>query len=149
MRVLLQKRYGDESDLTLAEVPVPAPGPGEVRVRVEACGANASDWEFVTGHPAYARAVAGLLRPKGRTLGSDVAGTVDAIGEGVTGLAPGDPVLGDVFGVFGGFADHVVAPAKLWVKRTIDPVLAATLPQSGTIALVGIGDRVRAPGCAS
>lgn len=143
MRVLLQKRYGDESDLFLAEVPVPAPRPGEVRVRVEACGANASDWEFVTGHPAYARTVAGLLRPKGRTLGSDVAGTIDAIGEGVTGLAPGDPVLGDLFGVFGGFADHVVAPAKLWVKRTIDPVLAATLPQSGTIALVGVGDRVR------
>jgi NADPH:quinone reductase-like Zn-dependent oxidoreductase len=61
MRVLIQHRYGNEADLTVEEVavPEPGPGPGEVRVRVEACGANASDWEFVTGRPAYARAVAG------------------------------------------------------------------------------------------
>lgn len=74
MRALIQHRYGNEQDLTIEEVAVPAPGPGEIRVRVEACGANASDWEFVTGQPAYARAVAGLLRPKRRPLGSDVAG---------------------------------------------------------------------------
>lgn len=145
MRALIQHRYGTEADLRLEEVAVPEPGPGEVRVRVEACGANASDWEFVTGRPAYARAVAGLFRPKRRALGSDVAGVVDAVGEGVTGLALGDAVLGDVFGTFGGFAERVVAPAKLWVKRTggLDAVVAATLPQSGTIALTGVGDRVR------
>ena len=146
MRVLMQHRYGSQGDLTVEEVAVPEPGPNELRVRVEACGANASDWEFVTGRPAYARSVAGLLRPKGRTLGSDVAGIVDAVGDGVTGLAVGDAVLGDIFGTFGGFADRVVAPAKLWVKRPpgMDAVVAATLPQSGTIALTGVGDRVRA-----
>jgi len=64
----------------------------------------------------------------------------------VTGFVPGDAVLADLFGTFGGFADQVVGPAKLWVKRVtgIDPVVAATLPQSGTIALTGVGDRVRA-----
>ncbi len=68
------------------------------------------------------------------------------MGSGVNGLAPGDSVLGDIFGTFGGFADYVLAPAKLWVKRPIglDAVMAATLPQSGTIALTGMGDRVRA-----
>jgi NADPH:quinone reductase-like Zn-dependent oxidoreductase len=146
MRVLVQHRYGNEADLGLDEVPVPEPGPGQLRVRVEACGANASDWEFVTGRPAYARTVAGLFRPKSRTLGSDVAGIVDAVGDGVSGLVPGDPVVADLFGTFGGFADHVVAPAKRWVKRAagMDAVVAATLPQSGTIALTGVGDRVRA-----
>lgn len=146
MRVLMQQRYGTEHDLTVDDVAMPEPGPGELRVRVEACGANASDWEFVTGRPAYARAVAGLFRPKGRTLGSDVAGIVDAVGDGVTGFAPGDAVVADLFGTFGGFADQVVGPATLWVKRLagIDAVVAATLPQSGTIALTGIGDRVRA-----
>ena len=146
MRALIQHRYGDEHDLTLEDVAVPEPGPGEVRVRVEACGANASDWETVTGRPAYARAVAGLLRPRGQTLGSDVAGIVDAVGDGVTGFVPGDAVLGDILGTFGGFADQVVAPATSWVKRVagIDAVVAATLPQSGTIALTGVGDRVRA-----
>lgn len=144
MRALVQHRYGNERDLTVEEVALPEPGPGELRVRVEACGANASDWEFVTGRPAYARAVAGLFQPRGRTLGSDVAGIVDAVGDGVTGFAPGDAVLGDLFGTFGGFADRVVAPATRWVKRVggIDAVVAATLPQSGTIALTGIGDRV-------
>jgi NADPH:quinone reductase-like Zn-dependent oxidoreductase len=146
MRTIIQHRYGDEADLTIADVPIREPGPGEVRVRVEAAGANASDWEFVTGKPAYARAVAGLFKPKGRTLDSDVAGIVDAVGEGVTELARGDAVLGDIFGVFGGFADQVVAPADLWVKRSnqLDPLVAATLPQSGTIALAGVGDQVRA-----
>jgi NADPH:quinone reductase-like Zn-dependent oxidoreductase len=146
MRALIQRRYGTEADLTLEEVAVPDPGPGEILVRVEACGANASDWEFVTGRPAYARAVAGLFRPKAWTLGSDVAGIVEVVGDGVTGLTPGDAVLGDIFGTFGGFAEHVVAPANRWVKRLggLDAVVAATLPQSGTIALVGVGDRVRA-----
>ena len=146
MRALIQHRYGNEHDLTVEEVVVPEPGPGEIRVRVEACGANASDWEFVTGRPAYARTVAGLFRPKGRTLGSDVAGIVDAVGDRVTGFGSGDAVLADLFGTFGGFADRVVGPAKLWVKRVagIDAVVAATLPQSGTIALTGVGDRVRA-----
>ena len=146
MRALIQRRYGDEGDLVVEELPEPTPGPGEVRVRVEACGANASDWEFVTGRPAYARAVAGLLRPRGQTLGSDVAGVVDAVGDGVTGFAPGDAVLGDIFGKFGGFAERVVAPAELWVRRPteLSAVVAATLPQSGTIALCGVGDHVRA-----
>lgn len=146
MRALIQHRYGDEQALTVEDVAAPEPGRGELRVRVEACGANASDWEFVTGRPAYARTVAGLFRPKGRTLGSDVAGIVDAVGDGVTGFVPGDAVLADLFGSFGGFADQVVGPATLWVKRVtgIDAVVAATLPQSGTIALTGVGDRVRA-----
>jgi NADPH:quinone reductase-like Zn-dependent oxidoreductase len=146
MRTLIQRRYGNEHDLTVEEVAVPEPGPGEIRVRVEACGANASDWETVTGRPAYVRAVAGLLRPKDRTLGSDVAGIVDAVGDGVTAFVPGDAVLADLIGTFGGFADQVVGPAKLWVKRVagIDAVVAASLPQSGTIALTGVGDRVRA-----
>lgn len=145
MRALMQHRYGDESGLSVEQVPVPEPGHGELRVRVEACGANASDWEFVTGRPAYARAVVGLVRPKEQALGSDVAGVVDAVGEGVTGFAEGDLVLGDTFGHFGGFAEKVVAPAKLWVKRAgeVDAPTAAALPQSGTIALVGVGDRVR------
>jgi NADPH:quinone reductase-like Zn-dependent oxidoreductase len=146
MRAVIQHRYGDEHDLALEEVAVPEPGPGEIRVRVEACGANASDWETVTGRPAYARLIAGLLRPKGRTLGSDVAGIVDAVGDGVTGFVPGDAVLADLIGTSGGFADQVVAPATLWVKRVagIEAVVAAALPQSGTIALTGVGDRVRA-----
>lgn len=146
MRALIQHRYGGERDLTVEEIAVPDPGPGQIRVRVEACGANASDWEFVTGRPAYARAVAGLLRPRPRSLGSDVAGIVDAVGDGVAALSPGDAVLGDLFGTFGGFADQVIAPAELWVKRVagIDAIVAATLPQSGTIALTGVGDRVRA-----
>ena len=112
MRALIQHRYGNEHDLTVEEVVVPEPGPGEIRVRVEACGANASGWEFVTGRPAYARAVAGLLRPRRRPLGSDVAGIVDAVGDGVTGFASGDEVLGDLSGTFGGFADRVVGPVN-------------------------------------
>lgn len=144
MKALVQQRYGGAGDLVLQDLDLPKPAEGEVRVRVLACGANASDWEFVTARPAYARAY-GMLRSGRRVLGSDVVGIVDVVGSGVTGFAPGQTVLGDIFGHFGGFAEFVVAPADLWVPvpGEIDPVEIAALPQSGTIALCALSDFVK------
>ena len=144
-RALLCDLYKGPSRMRMGDSPDTAAGKGDVAVRVTACGVNASDWEFITGRPAYARVMA-PFGGSGRVLGSDVAGVVEAVGEGVTGLAPGQRVLADTFGHFGGFAERVVAPAKLWVPipEGIDDVTAAALPQSGTIALAGVADRVGA-----
>ena len=83
------ERYGDVDVLEVVEVPRPVPGPGQVVVRVRAAGIN----------PGEASIRAGLLHerwpatfPSGQ--GSDLAGVVDEAGDGVTGLAVGDDVIG-------------------------------------------------------
>jgi hypothetical protein len=71
--------------------PVPSPAAGQVRVKIAATSVNLSDWECLRGAPAYAR-IGGLRFPACRTLGSDIAGLVDDVGEGVTRFRPGDEV---------------------------------------------------------
>lgn len=144
MRALVCRGYGTGENLHLEARPTPEPGPGELRVRVEACGANASDWEFVTGRPGYARIARAFMRGR-EVFGSDVVGTVDKLGPGVTGFRIGDRVMADTFGTFGGFAEFCVAKATLWVllPDAVGDIHAAALPQSGTIALTAFSGRVR------
>ena len=142
MRALVCKGYGAGENLALESRPLPEPGPGEVRVRVLACGANASDWEFVTGRPFYARIARWFMR--GRDVyGSDVVGVVEALGPGCGRLRTGERVLADTFGAFGGFAEFCVAKEALWVPvpAGIPDIHAAALPQSGTIALTAMKGR--------
>src|SRR6187455_3112723 len=94
MKAVVYDRYGGPDVLRVEDVPVPTPGAGQVRVRVRATSLNLSDWESLTGSPAYAR-IGGLRRPARRTLGSDIAGVVDAVGAGAAGFQPGDQVYGD------------------------------------------------------
>lgn len=136
--------YGADA-FRVEELAEPNAGPGDVRVRVAACGANASDWEFATGRPFYGRLARMAMRV--RVAGSDVAGVVDSVGEGVTHLAPGDRVVADTFESFGGFAALCVAKAERWVKLPdgMDFITAAALPQSGAIALTAF-DGTLTPG---
>ena len=140
MRAAVYDTYGGPEQLRIEELAHPEPGAGRVLVRVMAVGLNGSDTEFLTGRPAYAR-VNGLRRPRNRVLGSDIAGTVVAVGTDVAGLSVGDAVFGDIFDQRGGLAEFVVAPAKLLIKRPdgLDAVTAAALPQNGAIAAQGLG----------
>ena len=148
MKAVVYDRYGSPGVLRVEDVPVPVPGVGQVRVKVAATSVNLSDWECLRGRPAYAR-IGGLRAPARRTLGSDIAGVVDEVGEGVTRLRPGDEVYGDNLALMGGFAEHVLAPeASLAAKPAqLTFAEASTIPQAGVIALqgtdrVGPGDRV-------
>jgi NADPH:quinone reductase-like Zn-dependent oxidoreductase len=86
MESLRLHAYGDPADvLRLEEAPVPIPGPGRIRIRVAACGLNPADWALCKG--LFARDL-----PRG--VGLDIAGVVDAVGEGVEGVSHGDSVLG-------------------------------------------------------
>ena len=96
MRALVCTGYGNGENLTLASRPTPEPGAGEVRVRVLACGANASDWEFVTGTPLYGRISRWFLRKD--VFGSDVLGEVAALGPGCGRLRLGQRVRHQRFG---------------------------------------------------
>ena len=138
MRAVVQDRYGSPDVLRIEDVPVPEPAAGQVRVKVAATSLNLSDWEGLTGSPGYAR-LGGLRAPRRRTLGSDVAGWVDAVGEGVTRFVPGDEVYGDNLGLKGGFAEYAVAPETVLAGKPAELTFAqaSTIPQAGAIAEKG------------
>jgi NADPH:quinone reductase-like Zn-dependent oxidoreductase len=148
VKAVVHDRYGPPEVLRLEDVAVPTPAQGQVRVRVVAVSVNLSDWEGLLGSPAYAR-LGGLRSPARPTLGSDIAGVVDAVGEGVTRFHPGDEVYGDNLALMGGFAEYAVAPASVLALKPAQLTFAeaSTIPQAGVIAVqgtaaAGLGDRV-------
>ena len=148
MRAVVYDRYGPPEVLRVEEVPKPSPGEGQVLVEVAATSVNLSDWEGLHGTPAYAR-IGGLRNPARRTLGSDIAGRVEAVGPGVTRFQPGDEVYGDNLALMGGFAEYAVAPEKALAAKpeALTFAQASTIPQPGPIALqgtagVGTGNRI-------
>ncbi|WP_411721530.1 NAD(P)-dependent alcohol dehydrogenase [Mycetocola sp.] len=138
MKAVVQDRYGRPEVLRLEEVPIPKPGANQVLVEVAATSVNLSDWEGLTGVPAYAR-IAGLRAPARRVLGSDIAGRVASVGAGVTRFRVGDEVYGDNLSRMGGFAEFAVASESALAHKPpeLTFVEASTLPQSGAIALQG------------
>lgn len=138
MRAVVYDRYGPPDVLRVDEVPVPSPGPEQVLVKVVATSVNLSDWECLGGTPAYAR-IGGLCAPKHRTLGSDIAGRVTAVGSEVTRFHPGDEGYGDNLELMGGFAEFAVARESALAHKpeALSFAEASTLPQAGAIALQG------------
>ncbi|MFK0100794.1 zinc-dependent alcohol dehydrogenase family protein [Streptomyces sp. NPDC091040] len=118
-------RLGGPEVLHLREVDPGVPGAGEVLIRVEAIGVNRADAMFREG--GY------FLQPGfPSSLGYEAAGTVEALGEDVTGLAVGDPVgVVPAFSLndYGTYGDHVIVPAAAVVPRPsgTDPVTAASV----------------------
>jgi NADPH:quinone reductase len=137
MRAVLARGFGGVEVLQVAEVAVPVPGPGQVRIRVEAATVNPVDLATRSG----ALTEAGLLPGRDLVgLGWDVAGMIAEVGEGVTGYAVGDRVLGlsdrlDV--TLGTHADQVVLDATAVARAPagVPAVAAATLPLSGLTAI--------------
>lgn len=136
MRAVIQDRYGSADVVEVGDLPDPVPADGEVLIRVRAASLNGSDRENLVGRPAYAR-VGGLRRPRNPVPGSDVAGTVVAVGRSVTEYAPGDDVFGELAGYRGGLAEYVATSPRLLARKP--PALsfaeAAAVPQAGCIAL--------------
>lgn len=143
MKAVVHDRYGSPDVLRLADVPPPSPGPNEVLVRVSAASLNSWDWDLLTGTPLAFRLAHGLLRPRHRVLGADVAGRVEAVGDRVTRFAPGDDVFGDLSAhQWGGFAELACAPEGAWIRRppSMSVEQAAALPQAGCMAQQGLFD---------
>jgi NADPH:quinone reductase-like Zn-dependent oxidoreductase len=144
MKAVVYERYGTPDVLRLADVEQPVPKDSEVLLRVHAVSVNGSDWETLRGKPLYARA-GGLQRPRRRTLGSDIAGRVEMVGRTVTRFQRGDEVFGDNLQHMGGFAEYACAPEQALIAKPAGLTFeqAATIPQSGVIALQGIRDKGR------
>jgi NADPH:quinone reductase-like Zn-dependent oxidoreductase len=145
MRAVVTADYG--SAATLVELAEPVPGPGEVRVRVRASSVNGLDNLIAQG---WVRGVMDHDFPV--VLGRDFAGTVDAIGEGVTLFNLGD----DVFGVVltqplhaGGFAEYVVVPEDhniAHIPDGLDHATAGALGLAGAAAVAIVDAVAPAPG---
>ena len=111
MKAVVFHQYGPPQKLSVGQVPVPAPAPGEILVRIHATTVNRTDTATLRAHPFFARAMTGLLRPKMQTLGMDFAGTVEALGDGVTAFQLSDRVFGISPDMFGAHAEFLRLPA--------------------------------------
>ncbi|OKI31121.1 NADPH:quinone reductase [Streptomyces sp. CB03911] len=139
MRAARIHGFGGPEVIRVDTVPRPVPGAGEVLIRVAATSFN----------PTEAALRAGLLQgvlpvALPYTLGWDVAGTVVGTGPGVTGLAPGDRVIGRV-DAGGGGAEYAVAPAGLLAgaPQTVPLADAAAIPLAGLTAWQAVFEGAR------
>jgi len=125
MKALYFETTGKPLDvLRLDDVAIPSPGAGQVRVRVHACALNPADWAVCEGF---------LPVPPPRGIGFDVAGFVDALGDGVTSVSLGDPVFGvpDYIGQpTGGAAEFAILKVFLPIPEGLDITEAAALPMA-------------------
>ncbi|GAA2919241.1 NADP-dependent oxidoreductase [Streptomyces mexicanus] len=151
-------RDGGPETEALVEVERPRPGPGEILIAVRAAGVNPVDWKLREGlrRPGDAERVYPVV------FGSEAAGVVEEVGEGVTGFAVGDEVFGNT--VTGGYAQYALLragvsahkPAEVsFVAAATLPVAAATaydglrqldLPAGATVLITGAGGGVGAAG---
>ncbi|WP_110685671.1 NADP-dependent oxidoreductase [Salinicola aestuarinus] len=122
MKSVVIDEYGDNDVIQIADIDCPKPDSGEVLVKIHAAGVNPVDWKIRNG----AGQRMGMTLPI--HLGGEIAGTVAAIGEGVTGFFEGDAVFG-IIGT-GGFAEYARCNASLLARKpsTLDFVSSAALP---------------------
>jgi NADPH:quinone reductase-like Zn-dependent oxidoreductase len=142
MKTIVQDTYGPPDVLELRDIDKPEIEDNEVMVRVHAAGVNPGDWAIMSGLPYIARPVYGLRKPKNAVRGTDVAGTVEAVGTSVTRLQPSDEVFGWCSALGGAFAEYAsVSEDALALKPTnLSFEQAATVPMSGLVALQALRD---------
>ncbi len=142
MKAVVYQKYGSPDVLELQEVDKPTVTDREVLVRVHAASANPLDWHFLRGTPLVVRAMAGLLKPKHKILGADVAGSVEAVGGKVTQFQPGDEVFGSG-NPLGAFAEYLCIPEHGVVSKPANLTYeqAAAVPVAALTALQGLRDK--------
>jgi NADPH:quinone reductase-like Zn-dependent oxidoreductase len=144
MRAIVYTEYGSPDVLQFREAAKPAPKHDEVLIKIHAASLNAADWHLLRADPFLARMYSGLLRPKFKILGADIAGRVEAVGGDVRQFKPGDDVFGDISETgWGAFAEYVctrenalaLKPACLTFEE------AAAVPLAAITALQGLRDK--------
>lgn len=137
MKAILYHSFGSPEVLKLADVEKPALTEESVLVRVHASSVNPAEWYAMTGL-LIARTQNGLFKPKDPRIGTDFSGVVEAVGNQVTHLKPGDEVYG---GRSGAFAEFVtVKNAVVRKPANISFEEAAAIPTAAVTALQGLRD---------
>ena len=146
MKAIVYHKYGSPDVLELQEIEKPTPKDDEVLVKVHASSANPADWHLMRGEPFLIRIMGfGLLKPKNKILGADIAGKVEAVGRNVKQFQSGDEVFGelDLRDGGGSFAQYVcVSEDALELKpasMTFEEV--AAVPLAAVTALQGLRDK--------
>ena len=139
MRAAVVRSYGPVEAISIERIPTPVPGPGEVLVRVKVAGVGPWDALIRSGKSVVPHAPP-------ITLGSDLSGTVESVGGGVTDLRPGDPVFGVTNPSFeGAYAEAAVAQASMLARRptSISDLQGAAVPVIGVTAMQMLFERAR------
>jgi NADPH:quinone reductase-like Zn-dependent oxidoreductase len=145
MKAIVYTEYGTPEVLRLKDIEQPTPRDDEVSVKVHAASVNSFDWRLLNADPFLVRLMGGgLLRPKNKILGADMAGRVEAVGRNVKRFQPGDDVLGDLARCgCGAFAEYVCAREDALVSKPAGVTFeeAAALPMAAVTALKGLRDK--------
>jgi len=143
MKAIVYYNYGSPDVLKLEEIQKPTPSEDEVLVKVHAASVNAGDWRAVRADPFFIRLGGGLLKPKNKMLGIDIAGQVEAAGRNVKQFQPGDEIFGDLYYAgLGAFAEYACADENVLALKPANLTFeeAAAVPGAGITALRGLRD---------
>src|SRR5437764_13562928 len=144
MKAIVCTHYGPPDVLKLEEIQKPTPGDDKILVEVHAASVTYSNLILVRGKPFVARLGFGLLKPKLKIPGSDIAGRVEAVGRNVKQFRPGDEVFGDLSNCGrGGYAEHVCVPENVLALKPANLSFeeAAAVPEAALVALQALRDK--------
>lgn len=139
MKAIVPVGYGPSDVLEFREIEIPAVDDDKLLIRVRAATLSAGDYFSMRGSPWVVRLLVGLLEPRNHIPGWDVARRVEAVGEGVMGLKPGD----DVFGMCeGSCAEYVCVEEEhlVPVPANLSFGEAAAVPTAALTALRYLGE---------
>ena len=133
MKAIRIHEFGGPEVLRYEDIPESQPGPGEVRIRVFAAGVNPIDWKIRRGY---------MELPLPMTVGSDVAGVVDVVGQGVNSFQPEDEVFGKASAGQGGYAEYTVVNSTQIAQKpkSIGFIESAAIPTAGLAAWQSLFD---------
>lgn len=143
VKAMRYARYGPPDVLTLEDVEMPVVGENEILVRVRAASINPLDVRFLRGTPYAVRSVTGLSRPRFGGLGTDLAGSVEAVGRGVTRFRVGDEVFGTGRGTLAQYVTVKQDAAVLRRPAGLSIEHAAAAPLAALTAVQALRDKGR------
>ncbi|MGI4798736.1 MAG: NADP-dependent oxidoreductase, partial [Janthinobacterium lividum] len=134
MRAVAISAFGGSEVMQVRDLAAPVPELGQVLIRVAAAGVNPVDWKIRDG---YMKDLVPFTFPT--ILGNEVAGTVEAVADGVTGFAVGDAVHAAT-GLTGGFADLVAVAADMVapIPSRLTAIEAAGVPVAAATAIAAL-----------
>lgn len=143
MKAMVINNYGSPNNLSIEEVPKPIIKKDEVLIKIKSVSINDLDLGIIEGKSLINRLLAGLIKPRIKILGSDIAGVVEEIGESITKFKIGDRVYGDLSEYkFGGFAEYVATTEKhiCHIPEGMPYDMASGIPQAGMLAYQALHD---------
>ena len=138
MKAAVYTRYGPPDVVQIKDVEKPVPKDNEILIDIRAASVNPLDWHFMRGD---VRLLTGVLGPKHKVLGAEMAGRVEAVGKDVKQFQPGDEVFGGLSGKgMGGFAEYACSveerlalkPAAISFEEAATVTVAALTAPSGS-----------------